>query len=117
MFLLLLLHLHLQFQLLVHLGISTLAAASDLNFRIALYVLLKLVVIPGLCTVVDAQQLDESALIRLTHYHSKPLQPSLMRSSRLKSLGNPRKAGGKPAAIVLGGMRWCDTVAYYNNIS
>ena len=80
----------LTIQLLVHLGISTLTAASDLTFRIALYVLLKLAVVPGLCTVVDAQELDESVLIRLAHCHRKPLpkrkslQPSLTRSSRLQ---------------------------------
>ena len=60
-------------QLLVHLGISTFAAASDLTLRIALYVLLKLAVVPGLYTVVDAQVFDESVLIRLAHYHRKPL--------------------------------------------
>jgi hypothetical protein len=38
-------------QLLVYLGISTLAAPSDLTFRIALYVLLKLAVVPNLYTV------------------------------------------------------------------
>src|SRR5271156_2700958 len=85
----------LTIQLLVHLGIST---ASDLTLRIALYVLLKLAVVPGLCTVVDAQELDESVLIRLAHYHRKPLpkrkplQPSLARSGRLKNLSS----GGKP---------------------
>jgi hypothetical protein len=76
----------LTIQLLVHLGISALAAASDLTFKIVLYVLLKLAVVPGLCTVVDAQELDESVLIRFAHYHRKPLpkrkplQPSLTRS-------------------------------------
>jgi hypothetical protein len=33
--------------LLVHLGISVLAAASDLTFRITLYILLKLAVVPA----------------------------------------------------------------------
>jgi hypothetical protein len=55
------------------LGISTFAAASDLTLRIALYVLLKLAVVPRLCIVVDAQVFDESVLIQLAHYHSKPL--------------------------------------------
>ena len=53
----------LTIQLQVHLGISTLALASDLTFRIALYVLLELAVVPGLCTMVDAQELDKSVLI------------------------------------------------------
>jgi hypothetical protein len=39
------------------LGISTLAAASDLTFRIALYVLFKLAIVPGLYTVMYAQEL------------------------------------------------------------
>jgi hypothetical protein len=43
---------------LVHLGISTVAAASDLTFGVALYALLKLAVVPGFCTVVNAQELD-----------------------------------------------------------
>jgi hypothetical protein len=58
---------------LVHLGISTFAAANDLTLRIALYVLLKLADVPGLCIVVDAQIFDESVRIRLAHYHRKPL--------------------------------------------
>jgi hypothetical protein len=49
----------LTIQLLVHLGISPLAAASDLTFKIAPYVLLKLAVVPSLCTVMDAQELEE----------------------------------------------------------
>jgi hypothetical protein len=60
-------------QLLVYLGISTLAAASDLTFKIVLYILLELAVVLRLYTMVDAQKLDESVLIRLTHYHRKPL--------------------------------------------
>jgi len=60
-------------QLLVHLSISTFAAASDLTLRIALYVLLKLTVVPGLRTIVDAQVFDESVLVRFAHYHRKPL--------------------------------------------
>ena len=51
-------------QLLVHLGISTLAATSDITFRVALYVLFKLAIVPDLCTVVDTQELDKSVLIR-----------------------------------------------------
>ena len=49
--------------------------------------------------VVGAQELDESVLIRLAHYHRKslpkrkPLQPGLIRSSRLKNLSR----GGKQA--------------------
>jgi hypothetical protein len=45
---LLLLYISTYIPALVHLGISTLAATSDLTFRIALYVLLKLAVAPGL---------------------------------------------------------------------
>jgi hypothetical protein len=106
----------LTIQLLVHLGISTLAAASDLPFRITLYVLLKLAIVPGLCTVVNTQELDESVLIRLAHYHRKPLpkrkplQPSLTRNSIDSKpslvMGNPRKAGGKSAIARSNVLRW-----------
>jgi hypothetical protein len=78
----------LTIQLLVHLSISTLPAGSGLIFRIAFYVLLKLAVVPGPYTVVDAQELDESDL------------PTITFSRRLKNLssgGSPRKAGGEPA--------------------
>jgi hypothetical protein len=101
--------LQLTTQLSAHLGISTLAAASDLTFRIALYVLLKLEVVPGPCTVVDAQELDESVLIRLAHYHRKPLQPSLARSSVLKNLssgGRPEKSSGKLTTAWSNVLRW-----------
>ena len=87
--------LQLTTQLSAHLGISTLAAASDLTFRIALYVLLKLEVVPGPCTVVDAQELDESVLIRLAHYHRKPCNRALhtaVYSKIFPVVGDPRKA-------------------------
>ena len=57
----------------------------------------KLAVVPGLCTVVNAQELDESVIIRLAYYHRKPLpkrksfQPSLTHSSGLRNLSS----GGK----------------------
>jgi hypothetical protein len=60
-------------QLLVHPGISTLTTASDLTFRIAFYVLLKLAIVPGLYTVIGIQEFGESALIRLSYYHRKSL--------------------------------------------
>jgi hypothetical protein len=57
----------------IHLGISTLTATSDLTPGIALYVVLRLLVVPGLCSVMDAQGLDESVFIPLAHYYCKPL--------------------------------------------
>jgi hypothetical protein len=51
----------LTIQLLVHLIIAM------LTFRISLYAQLKLAVVLGPCTVVDAQELDESVLIPLAH--------------------------------------------------
>jgi hypothetical protein len=96
-------------------SISTFAAASDLTFRTALYVLLKLAIVPGLCAVVDTQELDESVLIRLAHYHREPLpkrktlQPSLTRSSELKTspvVGKLRKVGGIPAIAWSNVLRW-----------
>jgi hypothetical protein len=85
----------LTIQLLVHPGISTLAAASDLTFGIALYVLLKLAVVPGLCVVVHAQELDESDLPTTTAKplpKRNPLQLSLTHSSGFKNLSSGGKA-------------------------
>jgi hypothetical protein len=62
---------------------------------------IKLIRSEGLCTLVDAQELDESILIRLVHYHRKPLPKrkplhlGLTHSSRLKNLsssGKPEKS-------------------------
>ena len=53
--------------------LSTLTAASGLTLRIALYILLKPLVVRCLCTVLDAQELDKSVLIRLAYYHHKSL--------------------------------------------
>jgi hypothetical protein len=64
--------------LLVHLGISTLTAASGLIFRIALYILLKLAVVPDLSPVTTCLLHCKPLPKR------KPLQPSLTRSNRLK---------------------------------
>jgi hypothetical protein len=108
----------LTIQLLAHLGISSLAAASDITFRIAPYVP---AVVPSLCTVVDAQELDEESLFDLPTTTANPCPSetpcnralhAAVDSKTSSVVGNPRRAGGKPAATVLGGMRWCDTVAY-----
>jgi hypothetical protein len=96
LFLLLSLRLHLAFH---SLDMSTLTAASDLTSGIALYVLLKLPVVPGHCTVMDAQGLDESVLIPLSHYYCKPLLKRNPCNRALHAVdsrpspmvGNPRK--------------------------
>ena len=64
-FLLLLLHLHLQ---------SSFGSfrISPLTFGIVLYVLLKLSVVPGLCAVVDAQELAEASLFDLPTTNANP---------------------------------------------
>jgi hypothetical protein len=92
--------------LLVHLGISTLTAASGLIFRIALYILLKLAVVPDLSLVVDTQ---------LAYYTAKPcpcgnpcnrVLHAAIDSKNSLVVGNPRKAGGKPA---IDSQMYCDS--------
>jgi hypothetical protein len=92
--------------LLVHLGISTITAASGLIFRIALYVLLKLAVVPDLSPVVDTQ---------LAYYTTNPCPSgnpgnrvlhAAIDSKSSSVVGNPRKAGGEPA---MDGQMYCDS--------
>jgi hypothetical protein len=75
--------------LLVHLGISTITAASGLIFRIALYVLLKLAVVPDLSPVVDTQ---------LAYYTTNPCPSGNPCNRVLHAAIDSKKlsSGGKP---------------------
>ena len=106
------LRLHLAFH---SLDISTLTAASDLTLGIALYVLLKLPVVTSLCTVMNAQRLDKSVLILLSHYYCKPLLKrhscnralhAVVDSRPSPVMGNPRKVSSKPAMAQPYALRW-----------
>ena len=99
----------------IHLGISTLTATSDLTPGIALYVVLRLLVVPGLCTVMDAQGLDESVFIPLAHYYCKPLLKRnpcnrallvVVDSRPSPVVGTPRKVSSKPAMAQRYVLRW-----------
>jgi hypothetical protein len=85
-------------QPLVHLCVTTLAAADNSAFRILLNILLKLTTIPSLCAMMNAYKFDERTLVRFADYHSKsltqskPLQSNFTRGSGLEDLSS----GWKP---------------------